>query len=101
MEIRIDAPDKQAAAQADQLLKFYLTGLGQDIGRVRVCVQRQQDPLGAELHRCRVEVVLNKGQLLDIDETQSDLALAIMRAFGRAARTTRRLARYGRPVYPV
>lgn len=90
MRVQIYADTDAAAAQVDQLSRFYLTGLEDAVGSVSVVVDDRRDALDRPLVRCRVIGHLSRGERLEVVEVQADLVLAITRALDRAVRTLRR-----------
>jgi hypothetical protein len=96
MRVQISADTEAAAAQVDQLSRFYLTGLEDAAGTISVVVDDRRDALGKQLVRCRVIGHLGRDERLEVVEVQADLVLAITRALDRAVRALRRRGARGR-----
>lgn len=75
-------------------LQFAFGSTGHRLRRIVVWLADQNGPRGGEDKRCRVQVVVPGGTPVVIEDTESDLYVAIDRAIDRAGRTvSRRLSR--------
>jgi ribosomal subunit interface protein len=78
----------------ERRLSFALSARYADINRLRVRLSDINGPRGGNDKRCQVQVMLTGQTPVVIEDTQSDLYVAIDRASDRARRTlTRRLGR--------
>ena len=85
--------DNQAVTeQVTRLLEFYLAGLeSRGIESITIEVTAEHDGLGTRLYHCRVRADNNRQQMMaKIDETQTDLDLAVNRALERCIRILHR-----------
>jgi hypothetical protein len=90
VRIRVNAVSRADCAQVEQLLRFYLNVLEEDVDSIEIALDAPRDALGVALQRCRLSLRLAAGDALDLEETQADLVLAVTRAMDRATRTVRR-----------
>lgn len=96
MQSRIKATDDATARRVEQALQFYLSGLEDQVERLDLAVQPVSDPLGNALHRCTIVAGLVHGGVLELEETQGDMLLAVNRILDRSVRTLRRRGPAGR-----
>ena len=74
----------------EQVLQFYLNGLDDQVDRLELVVEPVHDSLGNSLHRCAIAATLSRGGVLELEETQGDMLLAVNRILDRSVRTLRR-----------
>ena len=87
----IKADDQVVADQVSRLLEFYLAGLeSRGLDSITIEVTAQQDGLGTKLQHCRIRATINSHMVATIEETQTDLALAVNRALDRCIRKLHR-----------
>lgn len=92
--MRVDVvvdPRAQALGQrVEELALYYLGGHQGGSSRLRLTVDEYEDRLGMHLYRCRAEVEVAPGRLLEFEEVQPDLAVAVKRAVERSSRSESR-----------
>lgn len=98
MQIKIQArgfPLTEALREhAERRLRFALSWAGYDVRKVVVRLSDINGPRGGDDKRCCIQVVFPGTQDVVIEDTESDLYVAINRAVDRAERSVaRRLAR--------
>lgn len=87
----IKTDDQAVAEQVARLLEFYLAGLeSRGIDSITIEVSAQQDVLGTKLQHCRIRANINSHMVAAIEETQTDLKLAVNRALDRCIRKLHR-----------
>lgn len=90
MRVRIEATSDAVAARVRRLLHFSLASVADEIGEAHVVIAFLRDPLGMPLIRCRTELRLREGGCITVEDVQSSVQLAVMRALERGLRTLRR-----------
>ena len=90
MQVHIDTKDELERERIVKRLMYSLNTRREDIDCVRLSLTPISDALGVKLHRCRLHTRLRGGQVIELDETQPDPALAVTRALERCARTVQR-----------
>jgi putative sigma-54 modulation protein len=98
MNLTIELPHTSDAASvrthADRLLRFALTRFTDAVSAVRLRLVDENGLRGGVDQRCRVQVVLRRGNALSIEAVGSDPHSVIHEVAARMARTlSRRLAR--------
>ena len=78
----------------ERRLGFAIDRARHRVGRISVILSDINGPRGGDDKRCHIQLAIDGAADLVIDDTQSDLHVAIDRAVGRAGRTlARRVAR--------
>ena len=78
----------------ERRVRFGLSWASHDVRKVTVRLSDINGPRGGEGNRCRIQVAVPGAQNIVIEDTETDLYLAIDRAVDRAGRSvTRRLER--------
>jgi len=98
MQIEIQARDftvtESMGAYIEQRLNFLLNNKYDQIKRIRVCLSDINGPRGGVDMRCQIQISLPRLKDIVIEDTETDLYIAIDKATERATRTVgRRLAR--------
>ena len=98
MQLSIRLPDAPASdplhAHAERSLRFALTRFGSAVSEIRLRLVDENGPRGGADQRCRVQVALSGGGLVNVEGTHADARSAIDHVAARAARTVaRRLER--------
>jgi hypothetical protein len=90
MHVYIETTDDVGRERVIQLLQYSLNGHREDIERLQLTVSAIRNPLGTELHRCRLRALLRCGTSIEVEEVQSRLDLAVTRVLDRCVRKIRR-----------
>lgn len=90
MQIQIETENERVQTQVEQMLQYYLTGLEDGIERMHIVLQPMRDRLGTPLFCCAIHAQLSRGGILEFEETQADLNMAVTRVLDRTVRTLRR-----------
>ena len=90
MHVHIETTDDVGRERVIQLLQYSLNGHREDIERLQLNVAAIRNPLGTELHRCRLRALLRYGTSIEVEEVQSRLDLAVTRVLDRCVRNIRR-----------
>jgi hypothetical protein len=90
MLVRLETADDVGRERIDELLRYSINGHSEDIDNLQLNVEIMRDPLGTELHRCRLRALLRYGPSIEVEEVQSRLDLAVTRALDRCVRKIQR-----------
>lgn len=90
MHVRLETTDDVGRERITELLRYSLNGHSEDIESLQLNVETMRDPLGTELHRCRLRVLVRCGPSIEVEEVQSRLDLAVTRALDRCVRNIQR-----------
>ena len=93
MLVRLETADDVRRERITQLLRYSINGHSEDIDNLQLNVETMRDPLGTELHRCRLRALLRHGPPIEVEEVQSRLDLTVTRALERCVRTIQRRRR--------
>jgi len=93
MLVRLETADDVRRERITQLLRYSINGHSEDIDSMQLNVETMRDPLGTELHRCRLRALLRHGPPIEVEEVQSRLDLTVTRALERCVRTIQRRRR--------
>ena len=90
MLVRLETADDVGRERITQLLRYSINGHSEDIDNLQLNVETMRDPLGTELHRCRLRALLRHGPPIEVEEVQSRLDLTVTRALDRCVRKIQR-----------
>ena len=90
MHIHLETADDITRERVNRLLGYAVNGHREDIADLQLDVATMCDPLGTELHRCRLRALLRSGPSIEVEEVQSGLDLAVTRALDRCVRNIQR-----------
>jgi hypothetical protein len=93
MHVHLETADGVGRERITQLLRYSVNGHREDIENLQLNVATVRDPLGTELHRCRLRALLRRGPPIEVEELQSRLDLSVTRALERCVRTIQRRRR--------
>ncbi|MCB1850233.1 MAG: hypothetical protein KDI83_05520 [Gammaproteobacteria bacterium] len=90
MKIKIETSDDSEHERVTRLLQYGLSRQQTEIKSLYLGVEPVQDALGTRLNRCRLRARLQQGELIQIEELQVSLDLAVTRLLERCKRAVRR-----------
>lgn len=90
MQVNVSAEQHDLKRRGEQVLHYFIPVLDGAVERLDVDISSPPDPLGSPLYCCRVSVRPAHGKVLELEETQADLVLAMTRLFDRTVRTLKR-----------
>lgn len=83
--------DGELKSRVERRVEYAFGNLADAVRRVEVLLADDNGPRGGNDQRCQVRVTLDGLPAVQVTEVQSDMAVAIDRATGRAGRTLARL----------